>query len=591
MKKSGNSANGGKGGKGGKSVKSSVVADDEPPGLLDDEDDDFTGAGNWNDSDTMPELLENSDSDDGPRGASHNTKSTNKPGSAAMKPSNPSTSQQPRAGGTTIGTAASSSTSKPPTSNPASKSSASAAKPGITSTAKPPISKTVPKSTPKPAPKPSPPDDDDDDIPGLVSSGEESDDFIPQPPKGRAAPSSKPSTPKQTGKPATSQNPKPSGRAPAASSTSDKRPASPESSLSTDDEMPLLVPARNGKTAPFPVLSGNGSISEGNFSIQSSSTIPCIGPSTKNFMNRVDQASLGHPTPCFCDSCLLPSLDGPMPPEYRAVGLMRYAPQLKAIAADRVRPPSNEALVFSGTSTGAAYKLSSPSTSIDPDGTTFSPDARTARQLALHVTDMALDALDRGGDLEKTLRTFREQEVERERTVQAMLDARKKESRISSIPKISVERKIVRQEVLLGRKPVRLTSVSTTKTMPAQVAQDGPGSPIPATRPNQASGATKTVSKEDLEAAERYKNEGNEALKRDRFAEAIELYTLAIQLDPTNSVYWSNRAWANLKFENRGSAVADAEKATVLDPKYPKGWFRQGSAYRALGKWKEAHHA
>lgn len=54
------------------------------------------------------------------------------------------------------------------------------------------------------------------------------------------------------------------------------------------------------------------------------------------------------------------------------------------------------------------------------------------------------------------------------------------------------------------------------------------------------------------------------------YAAAIEGYTRAIELNPNVAVFWSNRAAAHIKLESYGSAVADAEKSTDLDPKYIK---------------------
>lgn len=54
------------------------------------------------------------------------------------------------------------------------------------------------------------------------------------------------------------------------------------------------------------------------------------------------------------------------------------------------------------------------------------------------------------------------------------------------------------------------------------------------------------------------------------FPQAVVGYTRAIDLDPSNAVYYSNRAFAHIKLENFGSAIADATKSLELDPTYVK---------------------
>lgn len=55
-----------------------------------------------------------------------------------------------------------------------------------------------------------------------------------------------------------------------------------------------------------------------------------------------------------------------------------------------------------------------------------------------------------------------------------------------------------------------------------------------------------------------------------KYAQAIELYTEAIELDSQNAVYLANRAFAHLRLEEYGSAILDATKAIEVDPKYSK---------------------
>jgi tetratricopeptide (TPR) repeat protein len=55
-----------------------------------------------------------------------------------------------------------------------------------------------------------------------------------------------------------------------------------------------------------------------------------------------------------------------------------------------------------------------------------------------------------------------------------------------------------------------------------------------------------------------------------KFSQAIELYSQAIELNSSNAVYWANRAFAHTKLEEYGSAVQDATKAIEIDPRYSK---------------------
>eukprot|EP00850_Spirogloea_muscicola_P015963 SM000126S26339 [mRNA] locus=s126:264791:269283:- [translate_table: standard] len=73
-----------------------------------------------------------------------------------------------------------------------------------------------------------------------------------------------------------------------------------------------------------------------------------------------------------------------------------------------------------------------------------------------------------------------------------------------------------------------------------------------------------------------------------RFFEAVELYDQAIELEPTNAIFWANRAFAHTKLEEYGSAIDDASRAIELNPGYIKGYYRRGTAYLAMAKLKDA---
>jgi len=88
--------------------------------------------------------------------------------------------------------------------------------------------------------------------------------------------------------------------------------------------------------------------------------------------------------------------------------------------------------------------------------------------------------------------------------------------------------------------------------------------------------------------ADELKNDANKLFEAQKYIPAIEKYTAAIELTPDNAVLYSNRAFANIRVENFGRAIQDAQKAIDLDKKYVKGYYRMATAKLALGKHKEA---
>lgn len=93
----------------------------------------------------------------------------------------------------------------------------------------------------------------------------------------------------------------------------------------------------------------------------------------------------------------------------------------------------------------------------------------------------------------------------------------------------------------------------------------------------------KPVSAEAREQAEAFKNAGNAHLAAKRAAEAAEAYTQAIELDPENAVYYSNRAAAFTLQGEYEAALEDCRAAVSLNPEYAKGYGRMGAAYMGLG--------
>ena len=79
--------------------------------------------------------------------------------------------------------------------------------------------------------------------------------------------------------------------------------------------------------------------------------------------------------------------------------------------------------------------------------------------------------------------------------------------------------------------------------------------------------------------------------KVSKYDAAVDEYTKAIALklnSPKSAVYYANRAFAQMKLENYGLAIADSDDAIKLDPNYAKAYYRKADANIALNKYEVA---
>jgi len=91
--------------------------------------------------------------------------------------------------------------------------------------------------------------------------------------------------------------------------------------------------------------------------------------------------------------------------------------------------------------------------------------------------------------------------------------------------------------------------------------------------------------------AESFKGQGNVAMQQKDYQKAVDCYSKAIDLTPTNPIYLSNRAAAYSAMKQHDLAKQDAEMAVAADPKYTKAWSRLGLARFALGDAKGSMEA
>lgn len=136
----------------------------------------------------------------------------------------------------------------------------------------------------------------------------------------------------------------------------------------------------------------------------------------------------------------------------------------------------------------------------------------------------------------------------------------------------------------------KLKGKSTASTAGDSSASEGRPS-TPATPSTKKPDTTTSVPSGPNPEAEQLKSAGNAAMAQKDYATAIEKYTQAINLAPSNPIYLSNRAAAHSASGKHAEAAADAEIAVAADPKYTKAWSRLGLAKFALGDARGAMEA
>ncbi|XP_039045466.1 ankyrin-1-like [Hibiscus syriacus] len=99
------------------------------------------------------------------------------------------------------------------------------------------------------------------------------------------------------------------------------------------------------------------------------------------------------------------------------------------------------------------------------------------------------------------------------------------------------------------------------------------------------------VAPEAKKKAAEAKSRGDEAFKRKDFLTAVDVYTQAIDFDPTDATLLSNRSLCWIRIGQPEQALADAKACRALRPDWPKACYREGAALRLLQKYDEAANA
>jgi len=84
------------------------------------------------------------------------------------------------------------------------------------------------------------------------------------------------------------------------------------------------------------------------------------------------------------------------------------------------------------------------------------------------------------------------------------------------------------------------------------------------------------------------KEKGNDEFKKGNYEKAIEYYTYATEMDPTNHVFYTNRAMCYAAMKKWDKSLRDAETSIKLKKDWEKGHYRRGVALQNLGRLQEA---
>lgn len=79
-------------------------------------------------------------------------------------------------------------------------------------------------------------------------------------------------------------------------------------------------------------------------------------------------------------------------------------------------------------------------------------------------------------------------------------------------------------------------------------------------------------------SADQLKTKGNELMGQSKYKEAIAFYTKAIELEPSNHIFFANRAAAHTHMKDYRLAIMDCEKSISINENYSKAFSRLGTA-------------
>lgn len=100
---------------------------------------------------------------------------------------------------------------------------------------------------------------------------------------------------------------------------------------------------------------------------------------------------------------------------------------------------------------------------------------------------------------------------------------------------------------------------------------------------------TRGPSEDDKKKAENHRIQGNDCVKKEDYASALEQYTKSIQLNPTEPSSYGNRALIYIKTKDFKNALDDANRAITLNRTFLRGYQRRAEAFLGLKDYKNAY--
>jgi tetratricopeptide (TPR) repeat protein len=90
--------------------------------------------------------------------------------------------------------------------------------------------------------------------------------------------------------------------------------------------------------------------------------------------------------------------------------------------------------------------------------------------------------------------------------------------------------------------------------------------------------------------AEQLKNKGNEEFKKANYSAAINYYTEALEIHPSEAIY-TNRAASFIQKRDFKRAMQDVQEALRLNPNFGKAYKRMFKCYYATGELDKARES